>query len=418
MAPALVSFGRDVLDRAGRDRSGYLAATVTYYGFLSLFPLLLLGLSVIGFVLAGRPDLREEIIDAVATAVPGLQAVMGESLRSLVDARAASGAIGLAGLMWSGLGATEAAGFAVSRIFRVRPYASFVKRKLWSLSTTIVLGLMAVASLGIVAVVGSLPVGGWAGVGLRAAGLLVAFALDGALFLVGYRLLTQPEGPPFRDLWKGALFAATAWGMVKVVGTWYVAGTVARSSAVYGTLAGAVGILLLLYAASQLLLLGAEINAVALERSGKDLGDVEHAIFVEGDGEDMRRTTDGYRSTGELMRSIASDTATLVRKQIELAKQEVVEGARAKLLGAAALGAAALLGLIALTFLGTTMAVALQIVWPAWLAWIVTAATFLLLAAVIAAAGMAAMKRGKVTPEETKRTVKEDVEWARTQLRR
>jgi len=412
----LVSFARDVLDRSGRDRTGYLAATVTYYTFLSLFPLMLLALSVIGFVLAGNPGMRDELVENVTAAVPGLQTVMGESLRSLVEARMASGLIGVAGLLWTGLGATEAAGFAVSRIFRVQPYLSFVKRKVWSLSTTLVLGLMAVTALGIVAVAGNLSVEGWAGVALTVGGLLVAFALDLALFLVAYRLLTQREGPPFRDLWKGAIFAAVMWGIVKVVGTWYVAGTVSRSSAVYGTLAGAVGILLLLYAASQLLLFGAEINAVALERAGKDLGKVEHPIFVEGDG-DMRRTVNGQRSTGELMRSIAGDTATLVRKQIELAKQEAVEGVRAKVVAAAALGAAAILGLIALTFFGVTMAAALRIVWPAWLAWIVTAGTFLLLAGAIAAMGMARMKQGGVG-EESKRTVKEDVRWAKTQLKR
>ena len=416
MAHPLVSFARDVLDRSGRDRTGYLAATVTYYTFLSLFPLMLLAFSVIGFVLAGNPDMRDELVETVTAAVPGLRTVMGESLGSLVEARMASGLIGLAGLLWTGLGATEAAGFAVSRVFRVQPYLSFVKRKVWSLSTTLLLGLMAVTALGIVAVVGSLSVGGWVGVALTVGGLLVAFALDLALFLVAYRLLTQREGPPFRDLWRGAIFAAVMWGIVKVVGTWYVAGTVSRSSAVYGTLAGAVGILLLLYAASQLLLFGAEINAVALERAGKDPGKVEHPIFVEGDG-DMRRTVNGQRSTGELMRSIAGDTATLVRKQIELAKQEAVESVRAKVTAAAALGAAAILGLIALTFLGVTMAAALRIVWPAWLAWIVTAGTFLLLTGAIAAMGMARMKQGGVG-EETKRTVKEDVRWAKTQLRR
>lgn len=417
MAPPVVSFARDVLDRSGRDRSGYLAATITYYGFLSLFPLLLLALSVIGFVLVKRPDLQGELVDVVAEAVPGLRAVMGESLSSLVEARAASGLIGLAGLLWSGLGATEAAGFAVSRIFRVQPYVSFVRRKAWALSTTLVLGLLAVTALGIVALVGNLPVEGWAGVGLRAAGILVALALDVALFLVAYRLLTHREGPVFGDLWKGSVFAAVLWGVAKVVGTWYVASTVARSSAVYGTLAGAVGILLLLYAAAQILVLGAEVNAVALERAGKDPGSVEDGIFVEGDGE-MRRTVNGQRSTGELVRSIATDTALLVRKQIELAKQEVAEGIKAKAIGGAALAGAAVFGLIALVFLGVTMAVALRIVWPAWLAWIVTAVTFLLLAGIVAAVGMSVMKRGKVKPERAKQTVKEDVEWARTQLRR
>lgn len=406
------------LERFGNDRGGYLAATVTYYGFLSLFPLLLLGFSVIGFVLAGDAEAQRDLTASLSESVPGLRLVLGENIDALVDARAASGIVGILGLLWSGLGATEAAGFAVSRVFRVQPYQAFVKRKAWALGTTVGLGLLAIASLAIVAVVGSLSFPGPGDVILRIAGPVVALGLDVALFLLAYRLLTQRQGPRFGRLWPGAILAAVGWGALKIVGTWYVARTVSNSSAVYGTLAGAVAILLLIYLASQLLIYGAELNAVRLEREGHRLGEPGDGTFVKEEMQMQQVRPNGDRSTGELVRSVAADTATLVRKEVELARQEIVEGVMGKVKGAGALGAAAIIGLFALGFLGVTMGVALAIVLPAWLAWLLTAVMFLVLTGIAAAVGLGKLKGGGVAPEKAKENMKEDVRWARAQLKR
>ena len=258
----------DTVERFGRDRGGYLAAAVTYRAFLSLFPLLLVAFSVIGFVLAGRPDLHRGLATGLSEQVPGLRVVLGDNLQALVDARAATGILGVAGLLWAGLGATQAAGFAVSRVFRVQPDRPFWKTKVWALGTTLVLGLLGLLGVAAVAAVGNLSPAGPGGAALMIAGPVVGLALDFALFLIAYRLLTHREGPPLRSLWKGALLAAAGWGGLKIVGTWYVARTVASSTAIYGTLAGAIGILLLVHLASQLLLYGAELNAVVMERAG------------------------------------------------------------------------------------------------------------------------------------------------------
>ena len=124
------------------------------------------------------------------------------------------------------------------------------------------------------------------------------------------------------------------------------------------------------------------------------------------------------QSTPQLVRSIASDTSTLVRKEIELAKQEIAEGLKAKAVGAAAFAGAGVFGLLGLLFGLVTAVAALSIVLPHWLAALIVAGSLLLLAGLAAAAGKAAMKRKGPAPKETVRTVKEDVEWARAQLKR
>ena len=124
------------------------------------------------------------------------------------------------------------------------------------------------------------------------------------------------------------------------------------------------------------------------------------------------------RSTLELVRSIVTDTSTLVRKEVELARQEVVEGVTSKLKGAGAMAVAAVLGLFVVGFLGLAAAYGLDLVVAPWLSRLIVAGAFLLLAALAGALGMRAMKKRPLAPEETKRTVKEDVKWARAQLKR
>jgi hypothetical protein len=124
------------------------------------------------------------------------------------------------------------------------------------------------------------------------------------------------------------------------------------------------------------------------------------------------------QSTPQLVRSIATDTSTLVRKEIELAKQEVAEGLKAKALGGAALGAAGLFGLLGLLFGLVTAVAALSIVLPHWLAALIVAGSLFLVAGMAAIVGIGAMKKKGPAPTETVRTVKEDVEWARAQLKR
>ena len=124
------------------------------------------------------------------------------------------------------------------------------------------------------------------------------------------------------------------------------------------------------------------------------------------------------RSTLDLVRDIAAESQTLIRKEVELAKQEVLEAVKSKVMAVAALAAAGLFGLFVLLFVALAAAAALDLVLPAWVAALIVAGGFLLLAAPAALLGIKRMKAPSLKPEETVRTVKEDVEWARAQLKR
>jgi MFS family permease len=126
----------------------------------------------------------------------------------------------------------------------------------------------------------------------------------------------------------------------------------------------------------------------------------------------------GRRDTASLLRSIAVDLSTLVSKQVELAKQELSEmvGSRAKAAGV--MGAAAVLGLFVIGFLGLAGGEALDLVLPRWAAMLIVGGVFLLLAGIGLLAARSMMRSSAAKPDLTKESLKEDVEWAKQQLRR
>jgi membrane protein len=420
-----------VNERYGRDSGGYMAATITYYGFLSVLAVTALVLSVVGFVLAGNPSARQSLVEKVTGAVPGIGGFLGGQIHGVVRARFVALAIGLVGLLFTGTGAVNAAGWALGRIFRVPEFGGLLKKRVWALGSLGLLGVIVLASGGVVGLVQGLHTTGWAAVGLWIVGLAVSFALDVGLFMVAYRILLQRRGPSWRQVVPGAVLAGAGWTLLKLVGTWYVTRAVAGATAVYGTFGTVVGILALLYLASRVFLYGAELNAVLIEERGN--APVQHAIesggegsvaekdshdMVPGAGNGSAVRANDSRSTPELLKAIAGDTATLVRKEVELARQEVVEAVVSRLKGAGALGAAGVMLAFAGLFLCTGAALALALVLPAWAAFLIVGGAFVLLAGAAAGYGIMRVKRPPIAPEETKRTVKEDVEWAKAQLRR
>jgi membrane protein len=414
-----------VSDRYAQDSGGYMSAAIAYYGFLSLFPLLLLALSIVGFLLAGRPGVQQNVTERIAEAVPGLTAVIGNSLDRLVRVRAGVGIVALAGLLWTGMGVAGAARNALRRVFRQPLPLGIVQDKVWLLIKTIGLGTLALLATGLAGLLGGAEAGGPAGIALLIVVPVVTLALDFAMFLTAYRTLMKGR-PAWGGLVPGAVFAAVGWTVLKLVGAWYASRTVAGSSEVYGAFATTVGVLVLLYLSGRLFVYGAELNAVLMERGEEAPAEGNNpgvrgggSVETQGNGpvREPPRRPEG-RSTAELVKSIGSDASLLVRKEIELAKQEVKEGVTSKLVGGVLLAVAGVFGLFALGFLATAAARALGLVLPLWAGFLIVGGAFLLAALLGALAGVRKLKQSPMGPVQTKETIKEDVEWARAALRR
>ena len=110
----------EVAARPRIDDLGTHAGALTYGAFLALPPLLLFASSVLGFVLAGHPELVQNALNTLVDLVPGLQAVVTTQLQGAIDGRVALGIIGLIGLLWSASGFASRLRHALGVIFRTR----------------------------------------------------------------------------------------------------------------------------------------------------------------------------------------------------------------------------------------------------------------------------------------------------------
>lgn len=240
-----------VQQRYGEEGAGLFASAMAYHAFFSLFPLLLVVVAVLGFVLDDEQT-RRDVLGRIAQSVPGLRNLVSESLDAIIDARTATGIVGLAGLIWTGTAVVRAAGAAMTHVFELELEGdNIIKQNLWALGALGVLGTLAAVSTGLGVGVTMLP--GWT----ETLMLIPAAAVDVGLFLIAYRVLVRGRGPAWRALVPGALLGGIAWGALKVLGSWFAQRTVSGASAVYGTFAGAIAILAVLSLGARIFLYGA-----------------------------------------------------------------------------------------------------------------------------------------------------------------
>ncbi len=252
-----------VVKKFGDDEGGRLAALVAYYGFLSLFPLLLAFVSILGFVLADRPDLQKDLIDSAFGQFP----VIGDELRRNVGSITGNTfalVVGIVGALWAGMAAMQAAQVTMNEVHEI-PYLerpNFLKSRLRSVAGLLVLGLLLVATTALSGVTSSL--GGLPGAA-RIALFMGTVAADAAVFLLSFQVLTAKH-QPWASLVPGALLAGLCYFALQMVGGAYLNHVVSGATATYGAFAVVIGLLAWLFLLAQLTTYAAELNVVLAQR--------------------------------------------------------------------------------------------------------------------------------------------------------
>jgi len=245
------------------DHASQLAALIAYYAFFSLFPLLLVLVSVLGFVLEGDPGLRQEMLDSALARIPVLGAQLADDVDPLTGSAAAL-AIGFAGALWAGLGVTVALGGAFEEIWDVPRLErrSAIRARTRGLVMLVVLG----AALAAVTALAGRAIGGGIGPGAEWLGALVSsLAGNAGIFLAGFWLLTA--GPrSVGELLPGVAVAAVGSLVLQSAGGWYVDHTVTAASDTYGTFAVVIGLMSWFFLLAHLVLFAAEVNVVRARR--------------------------------------------------------------------------------------------------------------------------------------------------------
>ncbi|HET9076661.1 MAG TPA: YihY/virulence factor BrkB family protein [Acidimicrobiales bacterium] len=262
-----LGFALAVVYKAFDDRAPYLAALVTYYSFVSLFPLILLFVSVAGFVLQTDPHLRQEVVNSAVGNLPGI----GSELRKQIGGFKGSGAaivVGVVGLLYGALGATQAAQAAFNQIYSIprNEQPNPIRSRVRSLGLLLLLGTAVIVSSGINILVSTgNSVSAQLGAGLRVGGFIVSLAINLGLFTLAFQLLTAKD-LRVRDVLTGGVIAGAAWQLLQTFGSQYVAHEVHHGGALYGVFGVVLATLAYVYIEALFLMLSAEINVVLQRR--------------------------------------------------------------------------------------------------------------------------------------------------------
>ncbi len=259
--PAL-GFPFAVLKKFGDDRGGNLAALITYYGFVSLFPLLLVSVTVLGYLLHDNPDLQAKILDSALANFP----IIGDQIRANVTTVGGTGialAVGVLFTLYGGLGIANVTQHALNRIWGVPVHArpGFLPRLTRSLALIAIIGLAILVTTVLSSIGISLAPDLLQSLGVT----LVAIACNTALFEIGFQV-TIVNHVSWRDLLPGAIAAGIAWELLQRLGTFYVSRVLQGMSQVYGLFALVLGLLVWISLQARVVLYAAEISAVRATR--------------------------------------------------------------------------------------------------------------------------------------------------------
>jgi len=242
------------------DQGSYLSALMAYYGFLSLFPLLLLLTTGLGLLLRDDPELQRRVLQSALTQIPVLGDQLLDDPKSLPGGRAL--VVGVLGSLYGGIGVAQAAQNAMNTVWGVprnsRPNPLLVRARSLVLLATVGLGLLGTTVL---SGIGRSAVSDLGVPGLQVAVSVGAVAVNALVFVFGFRLATARRLAR-SDVLPGAVGAAAGLQLLQLVGNSYVSRVVKDASDTSGTFAVVLGLLAYLFLVGVLVVLCAEVNVV------------------------------------------------------------------------------------------------------------------------------------------------------------
>jgi membrane protein len=268
-----------------KDEAGQLGAALAYYAMFSIFPLLLLLIALLGYVLQYWPqaiDVQAQILGAVsANFSPQVAELLNEVLSGIKDKAGGATIVGLVTLLFGASGVfgqldasfnkiwnvpkpTESAGIVASALTTLR-------KKLFSFGMVLAVGFLLLISMALSGAAQALldtfrdlpVVGGYAGFVMS---LALSFLLNTLVFILLFKFLPDTD-VHWGDVWLGALVTALLWEIGKYVLGWYI-GRSGQSWSAYGVVGSVLVLMAWIYFSSQILFLGAEFTEVYARRHG------------------------------------------------------------------------------------------------------------------------------------------------------
>jgi YihY family inner membrane protein len=257
------SFVYGVIKKYGDDNGGVLVANLAYSTFVSVFPLLLVLVTILGLVVSGHPEIRTDVLNAVANQVPLLGHTLTGNVHTLQRSSKIGLIVGLIALVYGASGLAQAGLFTMEQVWNLpgpaRP--GFVPRLGRAMLFLGLLGAGVLVTTGLASLVTYLHQKGfWFDLGVE----VVTAAFNVGMYLGAFRVLT-PKGVPTGKLLPGAITGGILYTALQVLGTWLIHHYL-HSDSVYGVFATVLGLIAWIYLAVEITVYSAEINVVLSRR--------------------------------------------------------------------------------------------------------------------------------------------------------
>ncbi|MGQ9926731.1 MAG: YihY/virulence factor BrkB family protein [Chloroflexaceae bacterium] len=265
----LVRLIRLTLEKYQRDRVGDMAAALAYFAIFSIFPMLLVVTSIVGFVVDPQQLNVQTLLQQIVGSAE-IAGLIGQTLSHFSETRVGTGLLGIGTLLFAATGLLGALNRALQQIWNVQPSANGAGLK--TTVVTMVMGrltlfalLLGVAALILAAVLGNLVLSlltvytDWLPLNtllLQVVRIVLFVALLTAGFATLYKVLASPL-PRWNDVWPAALVAAIAFTVLQRLAE-FIFAQVNFSS--FGVLGAAMTLLLWIFISSQILLFGGELS--------------------------------------------------------------------------------------------------------------------------------------------------------------
>ena len=256
-----------VIQEMGEADASHMAAGVSFYAVLSIFPLILALMVIIGWVV-GSQSRQDELVEFIVGYLPGSEQFVRESVEGVRRLRAAVGVVAVMGLVWSASAVFGSITKVVNRAWDVSENPPFYKNKPKQLVMALGVGFLFVASVALTSFVqwaSTIEIGGQTmtdilggqivAVALRFPALIISFSI----FMAIYKFLPNTK-TYWRFVWVGALLAAVLFEGSKGLFLWYLE-NFARFDQLYGNLASVVILMVWTYISAIILIAGAEFSS-------------------------------------------------------------------------------------------------------------------------------------------------------------
>jgi YihY family inner membrane protein len=257
------SFIYGVVKKFGDDNAGNLTVQMTYSFFVTIFPLLLLLVTILGIVLADDPAARTRVLHSALGEFPIIGQTLGNNIHALKRGSALGLIVGILGLVYGSTGLAQAGQYAMAQVWNIPGAArpGFLPRLARSGIFLVVLAVGLIVSTAL-AGFGTF---GKHNLWLGLVGEVLAVAVNVALYFAAFRTLT-PRQVATRWLLPGVIVGGVTWTILQAAGGYVVGHDLKGASAIYGLFGLVLGLMAWIYLAVEITLYAAEINTVLRHR--------------------------------------------------------------------------------------------------------------------------------------------------------